>query len=263
MEFRGNGIEIHYELSGPEQADVVTLCHALMADSRMWDPQLKALESFRVLRYDIRGHGKSGSSAAPYEFSLLADDLRSLWDQLKIDCSHFVGLSLGGMIGMEIATTTPDRIASLALCGTRGTCCSPNRAEVRRQRIEAAQTQGLQALVDPALKEWFSDSFRHDSADAVKHATEMIEGTSVDGLTGCTQAIATQSHLSRIPDIKLPCLITSGEEDLTTPVSEAFDLHVGIDGSDMVVIPKARHLVNIEAADVFNDVLVTFLKQYS
>jgi 3-oxoadipate enol-lactonase len=91
----------------------------------------------------------------------------------------------------------------------------------------------------------------------------MIEGTSVDGVIGCTKAIEAQDHLPLIPSIKLPCLIAAGEEDLTTPIKEAFDLHVGIDGSDMVVIPKTRHLANVEAADVFNDVLLTFLKQYS
>lgn len=263
MEFRGNGIEIHYDFSGPEQADVVTLSHALMADGRMWDQQLKSLESFRVLRYDLRGHGQSGCSGAPYDFNLLADDLRALWDHLKIDCTHFVGASLGGMIGLEIATTTPERIASLTLCGTRGNGASSNRTDSRDERIEVLQSQGVSALVDSVLSDWFSDRFRKKSSDAVKLATEMIEGTSVDGVIGCTKAIEAQDHLPLIPSIKLPCLIAAGEEDLTTPIKEAFDLHVGIDGSDMVVIPKTRHLANVEAADVFNDVLLTFLKQYS
>jgi 3-oxoadipate enol-lactonase len=262
MRFRGNGIEIHYELTGPAAGDVVTLSHALLADSRMWDRQMDALADFRVLRYDLRGHGQSQSSSGEYSLALLAADLLALLDELQIESTHFVGCSIGAMIGLELATTVPDRLATLTLCDTRaGTGAA--RTAWRRQNIESAKVEGVGSLVAPTLESWFSDAFRRKSGQAVNEAASMIEGTSLNGLIGCSHAIETQSHHSLLGQIKLPCLIVVGEGDSITPVNEAFDLHVGIDGSDMVVIPKARHLSNVESASEFNDVLITFLKQYS
>lgn len=261
MQLRGNGIEIHYQLAGPESADVVTLSHALMADLRMWDPHISSLSDYRVLRYDIRGHGNSEATDGEYDLGLLADDVQSLLDELKIESTHFVGSSIGGMIGLELATRSPDRLASLTLCDTRGHC-TPTRADSRQQRVQTAAAEGMESLVDSTLKDWFTDAFRRDS-DTASLFAEMIRQTSVVGMIGCTRAIESQNHSSTLGEIKLPCLITVGEEDPWTPLNEAFDLHVGIDGSDMVVLPKMRHLASVEAGDQFNDVLVTFLKQYS
>lgn len=262
MKFRGNGTEIHYDLTGPDDADVVTLSHALLADMSMWDSQLDALASFRVLRYDLRGHGQSTAEVESCDLGVLADDLRALLDELQVDSTHFVGSSLGGMIGLELATSTPDRLASLTLCDTRGHCTKTRQA-ARAATIETAQRDGVAALVQPVLESWFSDSFRKQAGAAIDKAAKSIESTSVSGLLGGVQAIESQNHTSRLGDIKIPCLIIVGEHDPTTPINEAFDLHVGIDGSDMVVMPTARHLANVESADEFNDVLLKFLNQYS
>lgn len=262
MKRHANGIEIHYDLTGPEQADVVTLSHSLMADLSMWDPQLTALESFRVLRYDLRGHGNSEVPQGSYELSQLADDLLGLMNELGIECTHFVGASLGGMVGLQIATTHPDRLASLTLCNTRGHC-SDSHAAIRQKNLEAIQSDGMQSVVEPTLKDWFSPKFLKGSSDRLAKASAMIEQGAVPGIVGCTDAMLKQNHTPLLSQIKLPCLVVVGEDDPVTPLKEAFDLHVGLDGSDMVVIPKTRHLATYEAADAFNDVLVTFLKQYS
>jgi len=262
MKLRGNGIEIHYDLVGPESADVVTLSHALMTDSRMWDPQMEALSGFRVLRYDIRGHGQSEATDGDYDFALLAEDIRALLDELKIESTHFVGCSIGGMIGLELATTTPERLASLTLCGTRGQC-THRRSSARQERVQNAQSDGMASLVEPTIEGWFSPSFRKTSADMVEETAEMIRSTSVQGMIGCTRAIESQNHSDKLAQVKLPCLVAVGEADPWTPMTEAFDLHVGIDGSDMVVFPKNLHLPTIESADQFNEVLVAFLEKYS
>ncbi|MEM8667055.1 MAG: alpha/beta fold hydrolase [Planctomycetota bacterium] len=262
MQHRVNDLEIHFELSGPEDADVVTFSHAFMADSTMWDRQLKALDSFRCLRYDIRGHGKSEATEGSYDLNLLAMDLLGLLDHLQIESTHFVGSSLGAMIGLELAFASPERLASLTLCNTRGNCTTTH-AETRREWMESVQSGGVQSISDSILPTWFSKKFLSKSIDDVERAKSMIEATSTIGYLGCTQAMEGQDHSPRLSEIKLPSLIVVGEDDPTTPLQEAFDLHVGIDGSDMVVIPKARHLATMEASTEFNDVLATFLKQYS
>lgn len=114
-----NGIHINYELSGPQDGPVVVLSHSLGSSLIMWEPQVKPLETrFRVLRYDTRGHGQSDAPAGAYTLEQLMEDAVGLLDRLGIDIVHWVGLSMGGMIGLCLALNHPGRLRTLALCDT-------------------------------------------------------------------------------------------------------------------------------------------------
>src|SRR4030042_7145506 len=117
MFMTANGILINYELSGRKDGPVVILSHSLASSLKMWEPQMGMLESFfRVLRYDTRGHGKSETTPAPYTLELLGEDALGLLDQLGMDQVHWVGLSMGGMIGQSIALNPTQRFTRLPPC---------------------------------------------------------------------------------------------------------------------------------------------------
>ena len=119
MFIKANGIRMNYELSGKKNVPVVMLSHSLGSSLIMWVPQMKVLEpQFQVLRYDIRGHGKSEVPAGPYNLELLGEDAIALLDALRIEKVHWVGLSMGGMIGQSVALNHPKRLKSLTLCDT-------------------------------------------------------------------------------------------------------------------------------------------------
>lgn len=258
MKVTANGVEIHYELSGPDAAPVVTLSNSLMSNVSMWERQLKALKGFRVLRYDTRGHGDSEAAPGDYTVTMLAEDLRGLWGALGIEKSHFVGLSLGGMIGQELAIESPERLLSLVLCDTRGHSIG-GREQQRRERIATVREQGVEPIVEGALTGWFSEGFREANPELMEKVRAMIRTTAPEGLIGCSHAINEQNHTPRLSEIALPTLIIVGENDEGTPVSASEDMHARIEGSTLVVLPEAKHLSNLERPDEFNAALAEFL----
>lgn len=258
MKIEANGVEINYELSGPESAPVVMLSHSLLANLSMWDPQMEALAGYRVLRYDTRGHGGSEAPPGEYTFELLAEDARALLGALGIETTHFVGLSMGGMIGMVLGIDYPEVLDSLVLCDTRGH--SPEaREEQRAERMAAVKEHGIEPLVEGALSGWFSDGFRESHPEVMDAVRAMIRTASPTGLIGCSHAINVQNSTPRLSEITAPTLIVVGEEDIGTPVSESKAMQERIAGAKLVILPEARHLSNMERPAEFNEALAGFL----
>ena len=256
---RANGIQISYAIDGPPGRPVVMLSNSLLTDYRMWDPQAPALAgNYRVLRYDTRGHGQSEATEPPYSMAALADDVIALLDGLAIGRCHFVGLSLGGMIGQLLASRHPERVASLSLCDT---ACRMPPASVWDERIALAQAKGTSAFVEPMTSRWLTSRYREHHADVLQSMGKMIAGTSVEGFVGCCRAIQGMDHSGLLAGITVPTLVLVGEHDVGTPVAAAETLHQGIAGSELVVIEGAAHLTNIEQTRAFNAVLMRFLSQ--
>src|SRR5512139_3105508 len=159
MRLNTNGIEINYELIGKKGGPVVVLSHSLGSSLVNWNLQMDALEPhFRVLRYDTRGHGGTEAPPGPYTLDLLARDLTGLLDALKFDKVHFVGLSMGGMIGQCLALYHRPLLRSLVLCDT--VAVVPAEAQpVWQERIDLARRQGVQALLDQTMERWFTSEF--------------------------------------------------------------------------------------------------------
>lgn len=254
-----NGLQVRYLLEGPEDAPVVTFSHSLSANLTMWDAQAEALRSrYRVLRYDTRGHGGTTATEGPYTLEQLADDAAGLLRALGIARTHFVGLSLGGMVGQTLALAHPELLRTLTLCDT-SSGYGPEAREMWRQRIEAAQKNGLESNIEQTIERWFSPGYVGRAAETIDRVREMIRSTPVAGYVGCGHAISKLALTERISGISVPTLIIVGEDDPGTPVEMHRIIHDRIAGSELVVIPTARHLSNIEAAEEFNGALVRFL----
>jgi 3-oxoadipate enol-lactonase len=259
MRVKANGLYLNCELTGKNGAPVVMLSHSLGASLSMWEFQRTILEPhFQVLTYDLRGHGASDAPNGAYSLEQLAEDALGLLEALKITRVHFVGLSIGGMIGQALALNHANRLLSLALCSTSGQIPPPARPIVQ-ERIEAARTRGLAALVDGTLERWFTPGFAQKNPQKVDPVRKQFLATPVDGYIGCSEAIGHLDFLDRLSAITLPTLIMVGAEDVGTPVSASEAIHLRIQGSKLIILPSASHLGNIEQADLFNRHLLEFL----
>ena len=254
-----NGISVNYTLEGPANAPVVTMSHSLATDLSMWDPTVPVLTGrFRVLRYETRGHGKTDAPKAAYTLDQLADDALALLKSLGIQKTHWVGLSMGGMIGQTLALKAPEVFASLSLCDTS----SRIPAEAKTQwadRIKTAETQGMEPLVEPTLARWFTEPFRKSRKEVIDRVATMIRTTPPAGYAGCCHAIAALDLTDRISAIKIPTIAIVGEDDPGTPVAAHEVIHAKIAGSKLEILKSAAHLSNMEQPEAFNKALTGFL----
>jgi 3-oxoadipate enol-lactonase len=259
MKVTANGISINYTFDGPANAPVVTMSHSLATDLSMWDPTVPVLkERFRVLRYETRGHGQTDAPKGAYTLDQLADDALGLLKALGIERTHWVGLSMGGMIGQTLALKAPHVFASLSLCDTSSRV--PAEAKpLWQDRIRTAESQGMEPLVEPTLARWFTEPFRQSRKDVVGKVATMIRNTPPAGYAGCCHAISALDLTDRIHAIKMPAIAIVGEDDPGTPVAAHKVIHERIAGSRLEIIPKAAHLANMEQPEAFNKALTGFL----
>lgn len=259
MRIQANGISMNYTLDGPEGAPVVTMSHSLAANLDMWDPQVAALKDrYRVLRYDTRGHGGTEAPDSSYTLDMLADDARALLRALSIERTHFVGLSMGGMLGQNLALRHPEMFFSLSLCDTSAKM-PPDAVANWDARIGVARDKGMDALVDGTIERWFTAPFRDANAHVVDPVREMIRSTPVAGFTGCCDALKTLDLIDEISAIDLPTLIIVGAQDQGTPVASSEAINGRIPGSELVVLDDAAHLSNLAQPEAFSAALGGFI----
>lgn len=252
-----NGVDIAYRFDGPKDAPVLLVANSLMANGSMWDGNIAALaERYRVLRYDKRGHGGSGLSAGPYTIAQLADDAIGLLDALGIQKVHFMGLSIGGMIGQQLGARYPERILSLSLCNTASEM--PPRS-LWEERFEIARTQGIAGLVDGTIKRWFTAPFIERAPQEIEKVRQMILGTNIEGYMACGSAVRDMAQSTMLLKIKAPTLVLAGRDDPACTVDQGTVLHRVISHSKMVILEQAAHLSNIEQPEAFNNAVREFI----
>jgi 3-oxoadipate enol-lactonase len=257
MKVKTNGIETNYVIDG--EGPWLTMSHSLASNLTMWDEQAKLLaRKFKVLRYDTRGHGGSGAPPGPYTLDQLADDAKALFDALGIEQTHWVGLSMGGMVGETFALKHPGFFQSMVLADTTARR-PPNAAEMWGERIRIAESQGMDALVESTLARWFTEPYRQSRKDVMERIGNHIRSTPVAGFVGCCHAISKVDVLDRLPEIKCPALVIVGEEDHGTPPEMARAIHANLPGSELVLIPNAAHFSNVEQEKAFDDAMTAFL----
>ena len=257
MKVKVNGVEINYEIEGI--GPWLTMSHSLACNLHMWDPQMPALTGkFKVLRFDTRGHGQSGAPAGEYTLEQLADDVKGLLDALKIRQTHWVGLSMGGMIGQAFALKYPGVFQSMVLADTTSRR-PPDAAKMWGDRIDTAQTKGMGALVEGTLARWFTEPYRNARKDVMGRIGNDIRKTPVAGFVGCCHAISRVDYLDRLKEIKCPALVMVGEHDHGTPPEAARVIQQNLPGSELKIIPSAAHLSNVEQTQVFNEAMLGFL----
>ena len=263
MKISANGININYELSGPDNAPAVMLSHSLAASLAMWEPQMAALTArYRVLRYDLRGHGASEAPVGDYTFDMLADDALGLLHALNIKRCHFVGLSIGGMIGQALGLRAAPEIASLTLCATSSRMPAEMQS-VWDARIAQVRAQGVGSITNGTMERWFTSDFRAANPNTIAEVGAMIAGTSADGFAGCASAIKTLNFTDQLKKISLATFLIVGRDDPGTPVAASEAIQREIKGAGLVVLEPAMHICNIEQAEGFNQALLDFLGRQS
>ena len=247
------GATLHFRLDGPDRAPVLVLANSLGTSLAMWDGQMAALtRAFCVLRYDMRGHGASSVSALPVDIACLGRDVLSLLDAIEATNAHFVGLSLGGMVGLWLGANAPARVKSLVLSNTAvriGTADSWNA------RIDAVEKSGMETVVETVLARWFTARFREQAPERVEPLRRMLLATDCAGyVAGC--AAVRDADLR--DSVRVPTLVITGALDSATPPSDGRWLAERIAGANHAELQSA-HLCNVEAESAFNHSVVGFL----
>ena len=234
---KANGIELVYDAFGDPKAPPLLLVMGLACQMLAWDDAFCALlaaRGYRVIRFDARGHGQTEATDDDYSLDLLAEDALSLLDALGIEKVHFVGLSLGGMIGQLLAVRAPHRLLSLVLCAT---FASTSR-EMWDQRVKAARADGLGPLVEPTLERWLTPGFRAARPDVAEAVRAMIARTSPEGYAGCAAAIRDMDLIDVAPLISLPTLLLAAADDPSAPPETMSELHERIEAARFVDAEK-------------------------
>lgn len=260
-----NGVEIAYRIEGDQspKRPWLVFSHSLASDHRMWEPQVAAFaHACNVLLYDTRGHGQSSAPAGDYTLEQQADDLKGLLDALQIRRCHFVGLSMGGMIGQTAALRFPLRFASLTLADTTSRYPEAFRS-VWEERIASVRgAHGMAAIVPSTLGRWFTPAFHARAPDVVAQVGAQIRATPPAGYIGCVRAIARLNLTERLRNIDCPVLVVVGDDDPSTPPSMSEEIVQAIVGARLVRIAQAAHLANLEQPAAFNRALARFLDSF-
>ncbi len=256
---KANGIAIQYRIDGPENAPWLTFSNSHATNLSLWDDQVAEFGTdYRILRYDQRGHGATEATPPPYMFDLLVADIVALWDALRVDQSHFVGLSMGGTTGVGVALDHPGRL--LSLTGADCRCdAQPAFQAAWEPRIELARDEGTGALAGPTTERWFTDGFKATNPDTIEWIKDMIRTTSLDGYIGCAVALQNIGYLPRMGEIDVPALFISGAQDSAATPELMSELQAMVTGAWLVTVNPAGHISNVESPDQFNLALGTFL----
>jgi 3-oxoadipate enol-lactonase len=257
-----NGYRLSFASIGAETAPAVVLSHALATRAEVWGYQLPLLHRhFRVILYDVRGHGESEASGDNYSPEELANDVGKLLDHLSIARVAFVGLSLGGVIGQVLALTAPERLSALVLCST-GSETNETMLANFELRIETVRLKGMDSQVEPTLARWFSPPFLQSAPQTTAWIADLIRTTSLNGFVGCCRALQKLNLTGRLKQIKVPTLLIPGENDQSFPPSVSEAMRERIDGSRLKILPGAAHLGIVEQAHGFNEILLPFLAEH-
>ena len=253
---------LNYQLDGPEAAPVLVLSNSLGTDLGMWETQLPLWsQHFRVLRYDTRGHGASLVTAGPYSIEQLSRDVLALLDALDIQQAHFVGLSMGGLIGQWLGINAGQRLRSLTLCNT---AAQIGTAEVWKSRIDTVLKGGQQAMVelrDGSIARWFTPGFAQAQPQQAQRICQMLAQTSPQGYAANCAAVRDADFREQVGGIQVPTLIVAGTEDVVTTPAHGRFMQAAIQGADYAEFPAA-HLSNVEIGEAFSRRVLDFLQAH-
>jgi 3-oxoadipate enol-lactonase len=252
-------VALNYQLDGEDDAPVLMLSNSLGTDLGMWDAQVPLWrQHFRVLRYDTRGHGSSQVSEGPYTIEQLGHDVLALLDALGVEKTHFVGLSMGGLIGQWLGINAGDRLHSLTLCNTAAKIANE---EVWNTRIDTVLKGGQQAMVDlrdGSIARWFTPRFTQEQPEETQRICQMLAHTSPQGYIANCAAVRDADYRTQLERVNVPTLIIAGTEDVVTTPDHGRFLQAGIKNAEYTEYPAA-HLSNVEVGEAFSRRVLDFL----
>jgi 3-oxoadipate enol-lactonase len=255
---RAGGLVVHYRLEGQAGAPVVMLANPLGTNLHLWDGQMAALlPKYRVLRYDMRGHGLTDLGPnADYTIDDLADDAIALLDALKLGLVHFCGLSIGGMTGQKLGIKAGKQFLSLTLCNT---ALRHATAQLWQDRIDTIRQGGMAPVVEPGLQRWFTPEFFRDNPEIIQGFRNLLSRTPAAGYIGCCAALRDADLTNETPKIACPTLVVIGDSDLAAPPEAGKALARAIKGSRLVELKHCAHISAVEQPAALNAALTGFL----
>lgn len=248
-------------LDGPAGAPVLVLGNSLGTSRAVWDRQAAAFSGhYRLLRYELPGHGGSAAPPGPYAIGGLGAGVLALLDHYGVERAAYCGISLGGMIGMWLAARAPGRITALGLVCTSAYLPPASGWEARAGQVRAA---GMASIAQASVGRWFTRAFAdREPAVAAAFAAE-LERTDVEGYAGCCLAIARMDLREELGSITAPTLVIAGEQDPATPPPHAALIASGVAGSRLLVVRGAAHLANVGAPGEVGAALLAHLRAIS
>ena len=250
---------LDHRLQGAEDGPVLVLSNSLGTTQELWGRQLSELtQRFHVLTYDHPGHGSSELPEQPCTVEALARGLLGLLDELGLGRVSVCGVSLGGMVAMELALATPERVERLVLACTSAYLGPP---EPWAERARAVRADGLEAIADGVVRRWFTQELAQDEPKTVARFRAMLTATPPEGYARCCEALATWDARERIAAIAAPVLVVAGAEDRATPVEHAELVVSRVPDARLQVLEQAAHLANAERPEAFTSAVLEHLGQ--
>ena len=257
------GRRLYYDIAGPETAPVVCITHSLASDGGSWAEQVPPLlqAGFRVLRLDMRGHGGSDPVAGDYTMQQLAGDVAAVLGALGIPRVHYIGLSIGGMIGQAFAIEHGAKLISAMWCDTLPASPSGAAALWDERMNTVRQANSLEPLADSTVERWFTDAFKTKNPRRWKQIRDTVAATTPAGYLGCSAAIMNFDFTGRLSSVGVPVLVVCGAEDPGTPAGENRRLAGLVPQGRYEEIPGMRHFPNVEAPNAFNRIMMSWLEE--
>lgn len=257
MRIKLNGADLAYEDEG--RGLPVVLIHGFPFSRQMWRPQVTALaRHHRVVTPDLRGFGESSGTLSTVEE--LAEDVHALVRYLELPPFVLGGFSMGGYVAFRYLARYAEQVKAVLLLDTRAEADSPEARERRCAGIERVQKEGPDGFLDDFLKLVVAPRTVESRPEIVTEVRRLMQGTKVAAVAGGLQAMAYRpDSTTLLATIRVPTLIVVGEEDKATPVDSSRKMQAAIAGADLVIIPQAGHVANLEQPERFNAALLDFL----
>ena len=251
-----DGCPIYVEVEGPERAPALMLSNSLGTTLQMWDEQVAPFtQHFRLVRYDRRGHGKSGVPKGPYTMERLGRDVLAVLDGLGVKKINWCGLSMGGMVGQWLGANAPERVERLVLTNTSSFFPDKNGWN---ERLKLVEEKGIAAFAAPNMARWFTKGFLEREPQKVAGIQAMFAATPLEGYLACGAAVRDMDHRDLLPRIKAPTLVIAGKHDGATPPEANEYISKHIPGAKFALV-DAAHLSNIEQSEAYTKAVLAFL----
>jgi pimeloyl-ACP methyl ester carboxylesterase len=260
MQHAINGVKLHWRESGAGD-DVVLFIHGFPFRSTMWGPQLEAVPAgWRFIAPDLRGFGNSELGNESLSMDLFADDVIALLDHLNIEQVVVCGLSMGGYVALSIADRYPHRMRAVVLAATRASADSPEARKGRHELAKQARAVGSMAVVEAMMPKLVSGATKIQRPEVADFVRVMMQTTNAEALARTLEAMASRSdYRDKVREINVAAMVVRGDQDEIVTREDVDLLARAVRGAKYELVPNVGHLPNLEAPDVFNKLLNTFL----
>lgn len=258
-----NDVDMSYTDQGHVDDPVIIFIHGFPFNKNMWDKQVEGLNgSYRIITYDIRGHGNSDTGIQALSIDLFANDLICFMDILNINKTSLCALSMGGYIALNAIQKHPERFTALVLADTQCVADSTKAKEKRMKAIDNIINYGVEKYAEDSVKNLFAPVSLDTKSVEIEGVKEMIITTSVGSLCSTLLALSQRNETcSTLSEINVPVLIIVGEEDKITPPPASQFMHQKINNSVLHIIKHTGHLCCLENPEEFNEQLNSFLER--